>query len=294
MYIILKLLSAVAKIIPRKAGYYLFKTAALFLLLLPGKKKHVLKKNLLNVLGRENAGRSLVKSVYKNYAMYYFDLLKGNTGLLKYNKKEGRTEIEKKMDDAIEKYGGCVLCSLHLGNWDYGGAHISRSLKHKVSVVVEKLSPGIYEWFRETREKLGLEVIESRDIKSMLTALKNKKMLILLFDRDLDKKGLVSDFFGKKAYIPRGPAALALRAKVPLVFGIIPRSEKNPEVLTPDYDSSFLNLDTMERTVENETKITRELIKKAEYYISGNPQQWCMLQEVWAAPEARGNGTVEK
>src|SRR6056297_1738639 len=216
MYILLKLLSAVAKKIPSKAGYFLFKTGALLLLILPGKKKHVLKKNLANVLGRENAGRPLVKSVYKNYAMYYFDLLKGNTGLLKHNKKNVRTETEKKMDDAIEKYGGCILCSLHLGNWDYGGAYISRTLKHKVSVVVEKLSPGIYEWFRETREKLGMEVIESRDIKSMFTALKNKKMLILLFDRDLDKKGLVTDFFGKKAYIPRGPAAMALKAKVPV------------------------------------------------------------------------------
>ncbi len=281
MYILLKLLHIILSVIPRNIGYSIFKFFGIILFYLNKKKRYNLKKNLSYILNNTNISDDLLKKVFVNYACYYFDLFQKMENLIPFTDKEKFDEGAKTVQKFIEKYGGCIIASLHIGNWDYGGAYLSSLFPGKVNVVVEKLSKDIFKWFKETREKWGMKVIDSNDIKSMLKVLKNGEILVLLIDRDLDKTGFKLELSGKKAFIPSGPAKLALTAKVPVMFAGMLRDQTNPLYFYPFYVNEYLNLDLLERNDENILKITKELIYHIEKTIKANPEQWCMLQDIW-------------
>ncbi len=281
MYILIKLLHAILSVIPRNIGYAIFNFFAIILFYLNKKKRYNLKKNLSYTLNDTNISDDLLKKVFKNYAYYYFDLFQKRENLISFTDKEKFDEGAQIVKKFIGKYGGCIIASLHIGNWDYGGAYLSFLFPGKVNVVVEKLSKDIFKWFKETREKWGMKVIDSNDIKSMLKVLKNDEILVLLIDRDLDKTGFKLELCGKKTFIPSGPAKLALTAKVPIMFAGMLRNQNNPLYFYPFYDKEYLNLDILERNDKNILTITKELIKHMEKTIKKNPEQWCMLQDIW-------------
>jgi lauroyl/myristoyl acyltransferase len=281
MYLLLKFLQLILRNIPRKAGYFIFEFLFTAALLFPSKRKRTLKKNLSNVLGHGTPA-SMLGEVYRCYARYYFDLYQDKEKL--FPSVTITPEFQHAYDiskDLLNRYSGLIIISLHIGNWDFGGSYLSYMYPEKGNIVVEKLSPPVYKWFTETRQKWGMKVIESSDMKSMMRALKNKEVLVLAADRDLDKAGYQMEFFGKKAFIPSGPAKLALTYGVPVMIGGMTRDKNNPFKFVPFFDSGALNLERTERTEENTEILTRSIVKLMEKHISNNPEQWCMLQKVW-------------
>jgi len=217
--------------------------------------------------------------VYKNYSYYYFDLFVKKEILLKnvFETEEFKKNIEK-IKETVGKHP-LIICSMHIGNWDFGGCYISHLIPDKINVVVEKLSSDLYKWFTEARNKWKMKVIEANDIKSMLKVLKNKECLILLSDRDLNKNGYKIDFGGKKAYIPSGPVNLALMTNSYITFGAMLRDKKNKERYIPFIDNEFLNIENLQRTEENCINLTKKMVKKMEYLVNQYTEQWCMLQQ---------------
>jgi phosphatidylinositol dimannoside acyltransferase len=281
MYFLLKFLQVILRNIPRKAGYFIFESLFTAALLFPSKRKRTLKKNLSNVLGHD-APASLLREVYRCYARYYFDLYQDNEKI--FPSVVITPEFQHAYDvskDLLNRYNGLIILSLHICNWDFGGSYLSYMYPQKGNVVVEKLSPPVYKWFTETRQKWGMKVITSSDMKSMMNALKNKEVLVLAADRDLEKAGYRMEFFGKKAYIPSGPAKLALTYGVPIMLGGMTRDKDNPLKFVPFFYPEALNLERAERTEENTVKLTRSIVKLMERSISSSPEQWCMLQQVW-------------
>jgi len=275
-------LEFIFKNIPRRAGYFIFEKIALILFYFSKTKTHTLKKNICFVLNTDNIPDKILKTIYKNYGRYYYDLFCKKEILLKaISDQKIFNSTFNFITGLLENGHGLIGISTHIGNWDLGGSFLASLFPGRTNVVVEKLSAGAFRWFKETRERFGMKVIESDDIKSMLTALKHNEILILLADRDLDKNGLVLDFFANKAYIPSGPAKLALTHKSPIIFGATLR-EKNPLYFMPVINNEkILNLEMNEKSHENIEKLSKEIIMEMEKIISRNPEQWCMLQKVW-------------
>jgi len=146
----------------------------------------------------------MLKETYRNYARYYFDLFTPKEKLLAsfHTVKYGDPSVYAIKNMLNER--GVVLVSAHVGSWDFGNAYLANRLPGRVNVIVEKLSPGVFKWFTETRERFGVKVIESTDIKSMLRCLRNKELLVLLGDRDLNKNGPLSRFSASPLTCPRG------------------------------------------------------------------------------------------
>jgi KDO2-lipid IV(A) lauroyltransferase len=269
------------KNIPRKAGYFIFEFFFLLNLLLPSKRRESLRKNLSHVLGKEPPA-GLLRSVYRSYARYYFDLYYDKDRLFQFVEESPRFkashEIAKKL---LDEGRGLIILSMHMGNWDFAGSFLSRMFPGRANIVVEELSPDAFRWFTETRQDWGMKVIVSSDVKAMMRVLKNKEVLVLVTDRDLDKAGYRMDFFGKKAYIPSGPAKLSLAYGAPMMMGVMVRDEKNPLKFIPDFDPTVLNAGRLERSEENEAKLTAEIIALMEKYAAKYPGQWSVLQQVW-------------
>src|SRR5206468_3206280 len=89
-----------------------------------------------------------------------------------------------------------------------------------VSFFAEELEPrALFEWYRETRARLGISVLtlDHGGIRKVLEALRDQEMVITAIDRDITGTGHVMPFFGRPAPIPLGPAAIALRLGAPLL-----------------------------------------------------------------------------
>lgn len=276
-----KILSFILRNIPLKAGYFFFEAIFMLNLLFPSKRKETLRKNLAHIYGRPPTDAEL-RANYRNYARYYLELYVDKEKLMpnvsisdEYNKTCAYAR------ELREKYGGFILVAMHMGNWDFGGCYMSAIFPGMSNVVVERLSPAAFKWFTETRVKYGMKVVTADKPKEILKVLKNHEALVLVADRDLDRTGYQMDFFGKKAYIPSGPAKLALTFNVPIMLGCLTRDKNDPYKFIPYFPREALNLDKLEKTPENELKVTKEYVALMEKCLAQYPEQWCMLQQVW-------------
>ncbi len=281
LYLFLKFLETILGNIPMKAGYFLFETVFSIALLFPSKRKDALRRNLSNVLGRPAAKKEL-KQNYKNYARYYYELCVDKEKLMPHviitdDYKRSRARAR----ELHEKYGGFILISMHMGNWDFAGCYLSEIFPNVANVVVERLSPELFKWFEKTRRKFGMKIVTADNGREIIKVLRNHEVLVLMGDRDLQKTGHQIDFCGKKAYIPSGPAKLSLAFQVPLMLACLTRDRKNPYKFIPDFNYDALNLEKLERTPENELQLTRDMVAIMEKYVKKYPDQWCMLQDVW-------------
>jgi KDO2-lipid IV(A) lauroyltransferase len=92
-----------------------------------------------------------------------------------------------------------------------------------VTTVAERLKPeAVFEQFLEFREGLGMTIYpltggDTDVFTELASAVRNNHFVPLLADRDLTERGIRVDFFGEPAFMPAGPAALALRTGAPLI-----------------------------------------------------------------------------
>jgi len=286
LYILLKLAEFIIQNIPRKAGYFVFSLFGSLSYMTNTRRRETLRYNLKRAAGK-NFDEKMVKKAFVVYAKYYFDLFRDRKELLTHVEKTGdeyfRSTTIPAINNFLDQKRGCIIISMHCGNWDVAGAYAASLLPGKVNVVVEKLSPVMYRWFSETRKRFGMKVIDASDIKSMIRIIKSGEVLILLGDRDLDKLGYKMDFLGEKAYIPSGPAKLSLMSGAPIFTGICARNDMDEYciMLVPE----VLNLENAPRNDENCETLTKQVVASMEKMVHVDPAQWCMLQQVFTAQD---------
>lgn len=283
MFYLLKITESILKNIPRKAGYFFSDIFSFFYFIFSGQRKKNLKSNLETIMGKDKVTNSMLLSTYKTYGRYYYDIFSGNIKFPECAELVSdaffKNEFVPKIKECLTRKKGFIIVSMHLGNWDAAGSYTSFYFPGKVNMVVEKLSPAMLKWFTQAREKLGMKIISHTDIKQMIRILNNGEILILASDRDIDKNGFQMEVFGRKAYIPSGPAKLSLITGAPILVGSFPRDPKNIGRFITKAHPVFLNTDNKERTKENIEQLTKDIIMEMEELIKQDPLQWCMLQK---------------
>jgi KDO2-lipid IV(A) lauroyltransferase len=119
-------------------------------------------------------------------------------------------EALHKVDEAYKRHGRLIVISGHIGSWELLGAVLG--LKFDTRAVASKLH---YEPYQDAvmaiRKRLGYGIFFQEDpITSMARFVKDGGLLGLIADQDIaHNAGVFVPFFGKDAYTPVGPAALA-------------------------------------------------------------------------------------
>jgi KDO2-lipid IV(A) lauroyltransferase len=178
----------------------------------------------------------------------------------------------------------------HLANWDHAGAWAC--LEHGgLTTVAERLRPeGLYERFVEYRERLGMEVLPltggGGPFRTLLERARSGRLICLLGDRDLTTNGVPVSFFGETATMPGGPAALSLASGAPLL----------PVTLWYEDDVTCLRIHPRVRPPDTGTraeKVAALTQACADVFAAGiakHPQDWHMMQRLWAADVPAGRG----
>jgi KDO2-lipid IV(A) lauroyltransferase len=278
---------AVVKRLPERAANACFRLIADVLWRRRGHSVARLEANLCRVVGTGAALgdlRRLSRRAMRSYLRYWCEVFR----LPRWSPAdiERRTVMHdrKILWDALEAGRGVIAVLPHMGNWDQAGAWmVGRGVRF--TTVVERLRPeSLFDRFVAYRESLGMEVLPltggAGSVFATLAArLRDGGMVCLLGDRDLTSSGIEVTFFGERARMPGGPAALALStgaALLPVTLWYTHRElhiRMHPPVETPDGGDRRYRVATM----------TQQVATVFEAGVTQHPEDWHMLQRVWVS-----------
>jgi phosphatidylinositol dimannoside acyltransferase len=255
-----------------------------------GSGVRVLEGNLLRVLGPDADGkelRQLSRQVMRSYARYYLETFRLQT-FSTQRIQAGMHITGGNIPVTLEhlKNGRGVIYALpHMGDFEQAGAWIISIGAGSLTTVAERLKPeSVFQRFLKFREGLGMEVLPTTGGPNpsgvMAQRLRKGKLVCLVADRDLSNTAVEVDFFGEKALMPAGAAALAIQtgaALMPVSCWFVGEDEWAAEV----YDEIPVPEHGDRR--EKVAVMTQQLATVFEQAIREHPEDWHMLQRLFVA-----------
>jgi KDO2-lipid IV(A) lauroyltransferase len=245
-----------------------------------GPRVQVLEANLVRVLGPDVDGKALraaSREVMRRYARYWLEIFRLPVmpadrlfdGLL-----DPADEI-KMIFDIMAEGRGVVAALPHMGNWDQAGAwFIARA--GSFTTVIER--------FVAFREGLGMEVLPAsggtRPFGILAQRLRAGKFVALPCDRDVTGSGIEVEFFGEKAKMMAGPAALAVQTGAALVPVVLWFADDGRCGLKIGAEIAQPVTGTRPQKV---AAMMQDLAGFFEQGIREHPYDWLMLQKVFVA-----------
>jgi KDO2-lipid IV(A) lauroyltransferase len=180
---------------------------------------------------------------------------------------------------------GVIYALPHMGDFEQAGLWINLIGAGSFTTVAERLKPeAVFQKFLAFRESLGMEVLPTtggpHPFGVMAQRLRAGKLVCIVSDRDLSDTGVEVDFFGEKALMPAGPAALAVQtgaALMPVSCWFVGETEwaahVHDEVPVPETGTRKEKVATM----------TQAMASVFEQAIREHPQDWHMLQRLFVS-----------
>ena len=221
----------------------------------------------------------LAKEVFVNFAKYLVDFFRFEKIDKRFLSEKVKVVGRENLDEALKRGKGVIALSAHSGNYELGGAVISL-LGYRLNVVaLDHDNKLINDFFIGQRARTGVQVISLKAaLRSCFEALDRCEVLALLGDRDFSNHGIVTDFFGKKTMIPKGPAAFSVKTGAPIVPGFLLRMPDDTFELRFDKPVSYRATGDRET---DEKEVTGLCVKVIEDYIRRYPSQWYMFRRFW-------------
>jgi KDO2-lipid IV(A) lauroyltransferase len=247
----------------------------------------VLEANLLRVAGPSVTGkelRALSRRTMRSYARYWLEAFRLPVIGQQRIQADMQVTGEENLQDNLAAGRGVIIALPHTGNYELAGAWIIGRGVGKFTTVAERLKPeSLFRRFLEFREGLGMEVLPASGGDSRFGVLAQRLraggLVCLVSDRDVTGRGIEVEFFGEKARMMAGPAALAVQTGAALL----------PATLWfdgPGWKAHISNEVPVPESGTRREKIaamTQEVARDYEDGIRAHPQDWHMLQKVFVA-----------
>ena len=246
-----------------------------------------LEANLRRVIGPQASGkelRALSRAGMRSYSRYWMEVFRlpviSREQILAGTVSNGG---EQAALDLLAAGRGVIFALPHTGNWEVAGAWIIARGAGKFTTVAERLKPeSVFLRFLAFRESLGFEVLPATGGNSRFGVLAQRLraggMVCLPADRDITGGGIEVEFFGQKARMVGGPAALAVQTGAALLPAVLWFEDRGwgvhiyPEVPVPAEGSRRDKI----------TAMTQRMARDFEAGIAAHPEDWHMLQRVFA------------
>jgi lauroyl/myristoyl acyltransferase len=277
-----KIVQSIVERLPRPWAYALAVLAARFAWLLSPLARPRLEFNL-KVACPELDGAELRRISwlnFRNHAKAYADLMMLPSMHVELMRPRLQVRGMEYLEEARAHKKGVLAVSCHMGSYEVASAIWSANLS-PVSFFAEELEPrALFEWYRETRARLGISVLtlDLGGIRKVLQALRDQEIVITAIDRDITGTGHLMQFFGRPAPIPLGPAAIALRTGTPLLPVCVYRlpddtyvAEATPLALPQDTGNPK----------DDQVRVTQQVLRQIEVFIQRRPEQWHVPHRIW-------------
>ena len=269
----------------------------------------VLEGNLRRVIGADAGSgelRTLSRKVMRSYARYYLEVFRLHviprerlvgSGL----HLEGAENLQRSLE-YLKNGRGVIYALPHMGNVEQAGAWVIANGAGSLTTVAERLAlEPVYERWLKFRQGLGFEVVPTtggpRPFGVLAQRLRAGNLVCMLADRDLSDTGVEVDFFGEKALMAAGSAALAARTGAALI----------PASCWFVGDTGWVGIGVHDEIPvpergnprEKVADMMQQLAAVFEQAIKEHPEDWHMLQRVFVADldeerlKSTRNGTAD-
>ncbi len=226
--------------------------------------------NYAAALGRERSDPQVARvarSAFQNYGRMLMDFLL--LGSLTPQELMARMSVDglEHLDAGLARGKGVIMATPHMGSWDMAGSYAG-ALGYRISAVAERFPGSLNEAVVATRQRFGLNVIMlgRSAVRGITEALQANGGVALLCDLE-QGPGLTVSFFGRRATVPGGPAAFALKTGASLV----------PACQYASAPGRYhVHLDPPLAVREGDTKesLMQAVINRFEDFIKERPDQW--------------------
>lgn len=184
-------------------------------------------------------------------------------------------EVRRVWREAVPEGRGGIMVTGHLGNWELAGALVAALGLDVAAVVKRQRNTRFDRRLQGLRDRLGVEPVYMREAARRLpAALEEGKLVALAADQDAGTRGVFVPFLGRPASTFRGPARLALRHGVPLVFGALVREGDG-------YRAVISPVEPPPEGPDAERELTRRWVARFEEEIRGLPAQYFWFHRRW-------------
>jgi len=275
------LFGALPEVVMRKAGEW----AGALWWVLAGPRKAMAVRHMRRVLGESATdGDALVaaRAMFRAYGRYWAETFwfrpRKAAGIRAHTTLIGVEHLVE-----VRDRGDAMIVALpHMGNWEMA-ATAGETVGVRVTAVAESLANRrIVDWFLAMRESVGIDIVltgqGSGTMRALFAALKDKRVVALLSDRDVTGSGIPIEFFGEVTGLPAGPASLSIRTGAPIlpVASYFKKGRGHTIIIgapiEPPRDGS---------KDERVAVQTRLLAAALEDLIRRDPAQWHILQPNW-------------
>jgi len=200
-----------------------------------------------------------------------------------YVREHFRIEGAEHIRDSMERRGmPAMVMTGHFGNWEMLSFIYGRVIAPVAFIVRPLKNPVLDELVTARRESAGNIVIRKEDSAKELMKILRKSILVgILIDQNVDRhKGVLVDFFTRKAYTPFGVARLALAMRAAIHPGFIFRdpSRKFHHVLR---FGPPVPIDYGAPKEDEVPRVTRRCNEQLEKAIREAPDQWMWFHRRW-------------
>jgi len=250
-----------------------------------GKEKITVIKNLKVILDKLSAGdddeelKTIAREVFRNFAKYLVDFLRFSVIDQVYIKNNVKLVDLSNLEEALEHRKGVIVLSAHLGNWELGGYVLGKLGYSMNAVVLPHKNAKVNEFFISQRGMGNFKSIEiGASLRSCYKALKNNELLALLGDRNFSGTGLMMEFFGKKALMPKGPSILSIRTQAVIVPTYVLREKDDTFKMV--FEKPIYPEPPGDEAIAAE-KLMKAYLPSLENAIRQYPHEWYVFRNFW-------------
>jgi KDO2-lipid IV(A) lauroyltransferase len=244
--------------------------------------REAVEANLEHVLGRRGRRHAwAVRGVFRHVLRNYYDTFRMPSA----SDAEIRARVvlhgQHHLRAALDAGRGAILFSAHVSSVALAAQALALAERGGTVVVEPVEPPELLDLMLRARGSHGLDykVLGPGLFGELTATLRRNEIVFLVVDRDVGGSGILLDFFGWPARLPTGPALLHRRTGAPLLPAYVSRrrDDRLDGVVGPP-----IELTPTGSRREDMVKLTRLVTSRLEYHIDRYPEQWTVLQRVWA------------
>ncbi|MDQ6741416.1 MAG: lysophospholipid acyltransferase family protein [Candidatus Dormibacteraeota bacterium] len=251
-----------------------------------GGRRRNARVNYAAALGRLESDPEVTRvarRAFENYSRMLADFLL--MGSLHPSEVPGHITVtgREHADKALADGHGAILAMPHMGSWDFAGG-LASMLGYRILAVAETFPGSLNDAVVETRSAYGLDIVPTgrSAVRAINRALDRNELVALLCDLP-HGPGVTVSFFGRRATVPSGPAAIACRNGVPLLPAYCRRSgpgsyevHVDPPIHPPAPEDCAGKDGTQE--------LMQMVVQHFERFIRAYPDQWYAFRPILGEP----------
>ena len=239
-------------------------------------EKHI---NLSLELKDGASAERIVRRCFRNLGKNFIEFIRFPHTSNRKNRAIVTFEGKAHIDGALAQGNGAIILTGHFGNWELLAANLVEQVAPLTPVARRLRSRRLDALIRSWRNAAGYSTIDRDNAaRDILRCLRRNELIGVLADVDTSVEGVFVDFFGRLAYTPYSPVAIALKTGAPVLPTFIVRQPDDSHSVIVEPPLKLKTTGDRDQDFLINTQMFTEII---ESYVRRYPDQWIWMHERW-------------